>query len=371
MLWQLASFAAVIVAVALLRVVYTLLVLLINYSLTLQPVKDAPRLAETPEWDFIIVGGGSAGAVLASRLAADPAKFRVLLLEAGEEDAASMFKGAFFKVPLFALGFQATTHHWRYEAEGQDELMMKGDHWEEGDGCRGRPLIMTRGRVLGGSSSLNLCNYIRGHPAEYDRWADEHGLGDGWSYGSMLSHFDRAEDLAGATPDEDRARGVATSRRAAAPPASILAERLTSAHPISTSFVAACKRVLGGSGSTPAHALEAPAEGAALHWLTIRRGLRCSNARLLRERAASAARAEGRLRIETGCRVLKLLISSSPQPASASSHTAASTDAAAGASPRAEGVLARDRRGDVFEVRASTEVTPHDLPWCHSATHLT
>ena len=49
MLWQLASFAAVIVAVALLRVVYTLLVLLINYSLTLQPVKDAPRLAETPE----------------------------------------------------------------------------------------------------------------------------------------------------------------------------------------------------------------------------------------------------------------------------------------------------------------------------------
>ena len=72
------------------------------------PSPNDPPLAEEPLYDFIIVGGGSAGAVLAARLA-ESTSHRVVLLEAGEED-----KGPFFKVPLAALGFQATSHHWAY-----------------------------------------------------------------------------------------------------------------------------------------------------------------------------------------------------------------------------------------------------------------
>ena len=73
---------------------------------------------------------------------------------------------------------------------------MKGEHWGAGDGCSGRPLIMCRGKALGGSSSLNLCNYIRGHAAEFDAWADQLGL-DGWSYRDLIPHFRSAEELRG------------------------------------------------------------------------------------------------------------------------------------------------------------------------------
>jgi len=113
-------------------------------------------------FDFIVVGGGSAGAVLAARLVEDPA-VRVLIIEAGTEDTHAR-GGGFFKVPIAALGFQATPHHWGYETEAEHELLMKGAHWQDGEGYRGRPLIQTRGKVLGGSSSINLCNYIRAHP---------------------------------------------------------------------------------------------------------------------------------------------------------------------------------------------------------------
>ena len=61
---------------------------------------------------------------------------------------------------------------------------MKGEHWGAGDGCSGRPLIMCRGKALGGSSSLNLCNYIRGHPEDFDRW----GL-PGWSFQEACARF--------------------------------------------------------------------------------------------------------------------------------------------------------------------------------------
>ena len=124
---------------------------------------DAPPAnGELPPHDFIVVGGGTAGAVVATRLAED-GRFRVLLLEDGAVDT-----GPFFKLPIAALGFMGTPHHWGYETEGEAELVMKGRHWCPADGERGRPLIQCRGRVLGGCSSLNLCNYVRGHLVDYD-----------------------------------------------------------------------------------------------------------------------------------------------------------------------------------------------------------
>ena len=122
------------------------------------PAEEVAASSTTKEtYDFIIVGAGSSGTMVAERLSAQG--HNVLLIEAGGQDA-----GPFFTVPMAALGFQATAHHWGYETEENDELLMKGSHWAPCDGVRGRPLIMCRGRVLGGSSSLNLCNYVRGHP---------------------------------------------------------------------------------------------------------------------------------------------------------------------------------------------------------------
>ena len=90
----------------------------------------------------------------------------VLLIEAGEEDT-HKHGGGFFKLPIAALGFQATPHHWGYECDEEPELLMQGKHWAPCEGARGRPLIQTRGKVVGGSSSINLCNYIRGHPVRH------------------------------------------------------------------------------------------------------------------------------------------------------------------------------------------------------------
>ena len=422
---------------------------------------------------------------------------------------------------------------------------MSGKHWGVGDGCRGRPLIQCRGKAIGGCSSLNLCNYIRGHPAEFDAWGAEV---PGWSYRELLPYFQLAERLGGAPAPEDNApfwaplaallaecgegeagpsdlgsaasahpyaarreaavklvvnhlavlrdmtnrapstqrhlkrlatedclhasdalrevavrlicgqgttsargaseakstaRGDAASlaslatrrpeppspaaaaawaaactylaqrtqatdeaspgrkadmsaaaaaalcavleevRREAAtlvaagpctpkepdgppPPApSVLAERLQSAHAISSAFVAGARQWLAArdNGRTfePSHALEAPEEGSALHWVTVRDGMRCSNARLLYSATATAARAQGRLRVETGCRALKLVLESAESDGSA--------ECAHPTSQRVVGLLVRDRHGTDIEIRARREVvlcagainTPHLL----------
>ena len=134
----------------------TLLMMLVEWRPKLSSVAT-DELEET-KFDFVVVGAGSAGAVLAARLVDDPS-VHVLLLEAGEEDTHRR-GGGFFKLPIAALGFKATPYHWDYETEDEPELMMEGAHWASSEGCSGRPLIQTRGKVLGGSSSINLCNYI-------------------------------------------------------------------------------------------------------------------------------------------------------------------------------------------------------------------
>ncbi|HEY0488212.1 MAG TPA: choline dehydrogenase [Telluria sp.] len=128
-------------------------------------------------YDYIIVGGGSAGCVLANRLSADPA-IQVCLLEAGPPDSSP-----FIRVPLGLVRMMMSKKlNWHYFTTPQPEL-------------NGRCLFMPRGRTLGGSSATNAMIYTRGHASDYDCWA---ALGNrGWSYADVLPLFIRSEHYEG------------------------------------------------------------------------------------------------------------------------------------------------------------------------------
>ena len=134
---------------------------------------DAP-VRSLGTFDYVVVGGGSAGCVLANRLSADPG-VRVLLLEAGGSD-----RWHWIRIPvgyLYCMGNPRVD--WCYSTESETGL---GD----------RAIPYPRGRVLGGSSSINGMIYMRGHAADYDHWRQ---LGNaGWSWEDVLPYFIRAED---------------------------------------------------------------------------------------------------------------------------------------------------------------------------------
>jgi len=129
------------------------------------------------QYDYIIVGAGSAGCVLAGRLSEDP-QIRVLLLEAGGADGDPLIH-----IPI-GIGkiWKDRRHDWGYSTEPQAHLSQ-------------RAIELPRGKVLGGSSSINAMLYLRGHRGDYDRWANE-GLA-GWSYAEVLPYFKRAESWCG------------------------------------------------------------------------------------------------------------------------------------------------------------------------------
>ncbi len=131
-------------------------------------------------FDYIIVGAGSAGCVLANRLTAS-GEHRVLLLEAGGED-----KDKNIHMPAAFSKLYGGRSDW-------------GFHTVPQSGLAGRRLIQPRGKTLGGSSSMNAMIYIRGHRADYDEWA-EHG-GEGWSSEAVQPYFRRSEDQQRFTTD--------------------------------------------------------------------------------------------------------------------------------------------------------------------------
>ncbi len=124
-------------------------------------------------YDYVIVGAGSAGCVLASRLSENPDS-RVLLLEAGPPDTADEIH-----IPAAVNLLFQTAYDWNYQTVPQDR-------------AGGRSIYWPRGRVLGGSSSINAMIYIRGSRHDYDSWRDDYGC-EGWGYTDLLPYFLRAE----------------------------------------------------------------------------------------------------------------------------------------------------------------------------------
>ncbi len=142
---------------------------------------------ETTNWDYVIVGGGSAGSALANRLSADP-DAKVLVLEAGRTDSKW---DVFIHMPAaFSFPIGSRFYDWRYETEPEPHMS-------------GRRVYHARGKVLGGSSSINGMIFQRGNPMDYERWAADPGMAT-WDYAHCLPYFKRMETtLAG----DDEFRG--------------------------------------------------------------------------------------------------------------------------------------------------------------------
>ncbi|MBT3917332.1 MAG: dehydrogenase [Rhodospirillaceae bacterium] len=141
--------------------------------------------SSAPSFDYIIIGAGSAGCVLANRLSENP-DHRVLLIEAGPADRDPMIK-----IPLVWLKFvQNRRHDWGYDTQPEPHM----DH---------RQIECVRGKVLGGCSSINAMTYVRGNPGDFERWKKT-GL-DHWGYDDVLPYFKRGESWSGG---EDKYRGA-------------------------------------------------------------------------------------------------------------------------------------------------------------------
>jgi choline dehydrogenase len=169
----------------------------------------AASIPDNSEFDFIVVGAGSAGCVLANRLSED-GRHSVLLLEAG-----GRANSINLKIPLMvAKILNDERYTWQYETEPQSHLNNKPQRW-------------VRGRVVGGSGSINGNLFVRGDPREYDGWRDQGCAG--WGYSDMLPYFKRLEDYPEGDP-ATRGRG-----------GPIHCTNLDGFDPLSDAFVAACR----------------------------------------------------------------------------------------------------------------------------------
>jgi choline dehydrogenase len=136
--------------------------------------------------DYVIVGGGSAGCALANRLSADPAN-RVLVLEAGRNDSRW---DVFIHMPAaLTIPIGSRFYDWKYESEPEPFM-------------NGRRIYHARGKVLGGSSSINGMIFQRGNPLDYERWGADPGM-QSWDYAHCLPYFAKMEDCLAAGPDDE------------------------------------------------------------------------------------------------------------------------------------------------------------------------
>jgi choline dehydrogenase len=143
-----------------------------------RPLNSGQEHLGVDSYDYIIIGAGSAGCVLANRLTADGTK-SVLLLEAGVKDNALMVR---MPAGVAQLIPDKGTYNWGFWTEAEPHL-------------EDRKLFWPRGKGWGGSSSINGMIYIRGHARDYDQWR-QMGL-EGWAYKDVLPYFKRSESLEG------------------------------------------------------------------------------------------------------------------------------------------------------------------------------
>ena len=201
------------------------------------------RPASTGEADYIVVGAGSAGCVMAARLSEDSG-VQVAVLEAGGRDTDPLIR-----IPLgWGMVYSKKLHDWRLKTEPEARL-------------DGRVVEFARGKVLGGSSSTNAMAYVRGHSSDFDRWADS-GL-HGWSFADALPYFKRQESWSGGETALRGGSGPLTTRPS------------TYADPLVGASIEA--GVQAGFTHNPDYN-GADQEGVGLMQSTIRRGRRCSAA---------------------------------------------------------------------------------------------
>ena len=218
-------------------------------------------------YDVVVVGAGSAGCVLASRLTEDAGR-RVLLLEAGGSD-----KDDRIAIPAAFSQLFRTKYDWSYSTTPQAHLDNRRLEWP-------------RGRVLGGSSSINAMLYVRGNPIDYDTWRDVHGC-LGWGFADLLPYFMRSED---------NARGASDYHGVGGP---LRVEDQRSPHELTFAFLEAAE----AAGLAPNDDINGPVQdGVGLYQVTQRRGRRWS--------AASAYVRGGRpgLEIVTDALVTRVLV---------------------------------------------------------------
>jgi choline dehydrogenase len=226
-------------------------------------------MSEAPRWDYVIVGAGSAGCVVASRLSEDPA-VRVLLIEAGGSDRSPIILAP-AATDLYAVGRAAWD--WCYMTQPDPSRRGRADLW-------------SRGKVLGGSSSINGTIYIRGHANDFDMWAAEGARG--WSYREVLPYFRRAED---------NDLGVSEFHGVGGP---LSVQRPRYVHPLADRFVAAAVE----SGLQFNEDLNgASQDGIGFNQATQRRGWRHNTARAY----LGPARSRPNLRILTRAHAIRVL----------------------------------------------------------------